>query len=59
VPSQQTSTTTTSNPSELKETNTKGFVIGVGADIRAAVLHIMPEITLYALGLGALRDSRP
>jgi hypothetical protein len=52
VPSQQTSTTTTSHPSELKETTTKGFAIGVGADIHAAVLHIMPEIRYTRWGSG-------
>jgi len=39
-----TTTTTTNNPSELKNSTTEGFVIGVGADIHAIVLHIIPEI---------------
>jgi hypothetical protein len=37
-------TTTSSNPSELKNNTTAGFVIGFGADIHAVVLHISPEI---------------
>lgn len=44
VPSQQTTTVTTSNPGELKETTTAGFVFGVGTDIHAIALHITPEI---------------
>ena len=43
LPNRQT-TTTTSNPSELNNSTTKGFVIGFGADIKAIVLHISPEI---------------
>jgi opacity protein-like surface antigen len=37
-------TTSTSNPAELKNSTTTGFVIGIGADIHALVLHISPEI---------------
>lgn len=37
-------TTTNSNPNELKNSTTTGFVIGFGADIHAVVLHISPEI---------------
>ena len=44
MPSQQTTTTTASNPSELKNATATGFVIGVGADIHATIVHIMPEI---------------
>jgi hypothetical protein len=40
----RTTTTSTSNPSELKNSTTEGFVIGFGADIHAIVLHIQPEI---------------
>jgi opacity protein-like surface antigen len=43
APNRQT-TTTTNNPSELKNSTTTGFVIGFGADIHALVLHISPEI---------------
>jgi hypothetical protein len=37
-------TTTTSTPSELSNSTTEGFVIGFGADIKAIVVHISPEI---------------
>ena len=43
APNRQT-TSTTSNPRELSNSNTTGFVIGFGADIKAIVLHISPEI---------------
>jgi len=43
-PIRQTTTTSTSNPAELKNSTTTGFVIGFGADIHAIVLHIAPEI---------------
>ena len=36
-------TSSTDNPSELKESTTKGFVIGFGVDVHAAVVHISPE----------------
>lgn len=39
-----TTTTTTSNPTELKNSTTEGFVLGVGVDIHAIVVHIAPEI---------------
>jgi opacity protein-like surface antigen len=37
-------TSSTSNPAELQNSNTTGFVIGAGLDIHAIVLHISPEI---------------
>jgi opacity protein-like surface antigen len=37
-------TSSTSNPSELKNSTTEGFVLGFGVDIHAIVLHIQPEI---------------
>jgi opacity protein-like surface antigen len=43
APNRQT-TTTTSNPSELSNSTTTGFVIGFGAEIKAVVLRISPEI---------------
>ena len=43
APNRQT-TTTTNNPQELKNSTTTGFVIGFGADIKALVVHISPEI---------------
>jgi opacity protein-like surface antigen len=39
-----TTTTSTSNPTELKNSTTEGFVIGVGVDIHAIIMHIQPEI---------------
>ena len=42
-PNQQTTSTIT-NPAELSNNTTKGFVIGFGAEIKAIVLHISPEI---------------
>jgi hypothetical protein len=44
VPFQQTTTLTTSNPGELKDTTTTGFVSGVGTDLHAIGVHITPEI---------------
>jgi hypothetical protein len=34
----------TSNPSELANTTTRGFVLGAGLDIHALLIHISPEI---------------
>jgi opacity protein-like surface antigen len=42
APNRQT-TTTTSNPSELSNSTSAGFVLGFGVDIKAIVLHISPE----------------
>jgi hypothetical protein len=42
LPNRQT-TSSTSNPSELNNSTTEGFVIGFGADIKAIVLHVSPE----------------
>jgi opacity protein-like surface antigen len=36
--------TTTSSPPELSRDVTRGFVIGVGVDFKALVIHIAPEI---------------
>jgi hypothetical protein len=44
VPFQQTATLTSSNPGELKDTTTAGFVTGMGTDIHAIAMHITPEI---------------
>lgn len=43
-PSRITTTSNNTNPSELKNSTTTGFVIGFGADIHAVVVHISPEI---------------
>jgi opacity protein-like surface antigen len=42
LPNRQT-TSSTSNPAELSNSTTKGFVIGFGVDIKAIVLHVSPE----------------
>ncbi len=34
----------TSNPTELRHDTTTGFVLGVGLDVHAIFLHILPEI---------------
>ena len=44
VPTHITSTSSNSNPTELKNSTTKGFVLGFGVDIHAIVVHIAPEI---------------
>ena len=36
--------TTTSNPAELHNSSTEGFVIGGGLDIKLLVIHILPEV---------------
>ena len=40
----KSTTATTSNPSELQNSTTKGIVIGGGLNIRLLVIHIQPEI---------------
>lgn len=44
LPGNRVTTSTNSSPADLKNSSTKGFVIGFGADIHAVVLHISPEI---------------
>ena len=39
-----THTSSTSNPPELNQDTTRGFVIGGGVDIKALFIHITPEI---------------
>src|ERR1017187_5619620 len=38
------STSSTSNPAELHNSSTRGFVIGGGIDIHFLVIHLLPEI---------------
>lgn len=37
-------TTSTSNPSELNDTTTRGIVLGGGLDIHALFIHVLPEV---------------
>lgn len=37
-------TTTTDNPAELKNKTTTGFVAGIGLDVHAIFIHVVPEI---------------
>ncbi|MBZ5723858.1 MAG: PorT family protein [Acidobacteriia bacterium] len=39
-----TTTSSTSNPPELNDTSSRGFVMGVGLDVKAVLIHIQPEI---------------
>jgi opacity protein-like surface antigen len=44
IPTRITTTTSTSNPAELNKTTTTGFVMGIGLDVKALLIHISPEI---------------
>jgi opacity protein-like surface antigen len=44
IPTNITSTTTTSNPAELHKNTTTGFVIGAGVDVHVLLIRISPEI---------------
>ena len=50
-----TSTTTTSNPPELNQHTTVGFVVGAGLDIHV-LLHVSPEIRYTRWNSQQLRD---
>ena len=39
-----TSTRSTSNPAELSNSTSRGFVMGVGLDIKALLIHVSPEV---------------
>ena len=41
---------TTSNPFELKDGVTRGFVLGAGLDVKALVIHISPEVRFTRWG---------
>jgi opacity protein-like surface antigen len=45
-----TKTSSTSSPTELNKDTTRGFVMGVGVEIKALVLHISPEIRFTRWG---------
>jgi opacity protein-like surface antigen len=45
------------NPSELHNTTTKGFVTGVGVDIKLLVIHIQPEVRYTRWGAKHFFDT--
>jgi opacity protein-like surface antigen len=45
-----TTTTTTSNPAELKNSTTRGFVMGAGLDVKLLRVHLLPEIRFTRWG---------
>ena len=45
-----TSKSSTSNPAELSNSTSRGFVLGVGLDIKALVIHISPEVRFTRWG---------
>ena len=42
--------TTSSNPFELRNDTTRGFVLGAGIDVKALVIHIAPELRFTRWG---------
>jgi len=53
----RTTTTTTSNPAELQNTNTVGAVAVAGIDVHALFLHISPEVRYTYWGTQHFRDA--
>jgi hypothetical protein len=58
-------TSTTSNPPELKNTTTRGFVMGAGIEIKALVIRLSPSLRYTRWGsshiedpLGLIRSNR-
>lgn len=49
-------TTSTSNPPELRNTNTVGIVVGGGVDIHAWVIHFVPEVRYTRWGAHHFED---
>ena len=45
-----TKTSNTSNPPELANSTTRGFVLGGGIDVKALVIHITPELRFTRWG---------
>jgi Outer membrane protein beta-barrel domain len=45
-----TKSTSTSNPAELSNSTSRGFVLGAGVDVKALVIHITPEVRLTRWG---------
>jgi opacity protein-like surface antigen len=52
----RTTTTTTGNPAELRNSTTTGFVVGGGVDIHV-LLHISPEVRYTHWGAEHFRDT--
>jgi opacity protein-like surface antigen len=51
-----TSTSSTSNPSELQHNGTTGFVVGAGIDAHLLVIHLTPEIRFTHWGSAHFSD---
>ncbi len=51
-----TNTTTTSNPPELANSTTRGFVLGGGVDVKLLVIHITPEVRFTRWGAKQFSD---
>jgi opacity protein-like surface antigen len=45
-----TTRSSTSNPAELSNDTSRGFVMGVGLDIKALVIHVSPEVRFTRWG---------
>ena len=43
-------TTTTSDPFELRNDTTRGFVLGAGLDVKVLLIHIAPEVRFTRWG---------
>jgi opacity protein-like surface antigen len=52
----RTTTTTTSQPAELRNSTTTGFVVGAGVDVHV-LLHISPEVRYTHWGSEHFRDA--
>ena len=50
VLSGRATTTTTSNPTELNTTATRGFVMGAGLSVKLLVVHVSPEVRFTRWG---------
>jgi opacity protein-like surface antigen len=57
IPTKTTTTTSTSSPAELNKSTTTGFVLGVGLDVKALVIHISPEIRYTRWGAKHFLDA--
>ena len=55
--SSRTTTTSTSNPPELKTTATRGFVMGGGLSVKVLVIHLSPEVRFTRWGAQHFIDA--